>query len=310
MSRKPKIPFVVGPTAVGKSALSIELARKIPVEIISADSRQIFRYMDIGTAKVSRIIRQAIPHHFVDIIDPDGYFSAGMFSEQARQVIKKILSRNKIPLVVGGSGLYIRALIHGFFSGDIKDRQIRIRLEEELASKGLEVLYERLERCDPEYARKISSRDTQRILRSLEVYQVSGIPFSEWHKKGNQEAFFEAVQIGLRMPREVLYERINQRVDRMFEQGFIEEVKALLQKGYSSDLNALNTVGYKEICACLRGEISLEEAKSLIKRNSRRYAKRQMTWFGRDRTIRWYEIQNKQDLAGIANKWLADFKTF
>lgn len=310
MKRKPKIPFIIGPTAVGKTALSVELARRFPVEIISADSRQVFRYMDIGTAKVSLSIRREIPHHFIDIINPDEYFSAGMFFQQARQTIEEILGRNKIPLVVGGSGLYIQALIHGFFSADIKNKQIRVKLEKELAENGLERLYQRLKRYDPEYARKISSNDKQRILRSLEVHEITGIAFSEWHKKGKQEAYFNADQIGLQMPRDLLYDRINERVDLMFEQGLVAEVETLLQKGYSSGLNAMNTVGYKEVCAYLQGEISLDEAKTRIKRNSRRYAKRQITWFGRDATILWYGIQTGQDLFRLAKELESVFKAF
>lgn len=295
------VPVIVGPTAVGKTRLSLLLAERLPVEVISADSRQIYKLMDIGTAKAPQHIRATVPHHFIDICTPDQTFSAGQFGEQARNTVQDIFGRNKLPVVAGGSGLYIRALLDGFFERQIKDEDIRRRLEDELAQKGLDNLYSQLQQVDPAYAQKISKNDPQRIMRALEVYRASGRPLSFWHQQKTNAAPFPFFQIGLTMERSALYRRINQRVDEMLHQGLVEEVKTLLQKGYSPQLNALNTVGYKEVVAYLKGALSFEEMVGEIKKNSRRYAKRQLTWFKKDQRIEWYEINDAGDLPAICD---------
>lgn len=298
------VPFIIGPTGVGKTRLSLLLAEKIDLEIISADSRQLYRFMDIGTAKVEKAARRKIPHHFVDICNPDEYYSAGRFSQEARRVVKSIRNRDKLPLVVGGSGLYIKALIDGFFDGNIKDLGIRDELNRECEKSGLKVLYRRLTKCDSDYAKRINPNDKQRILRSLEVFLITGVPFSRWIEKENRPAAFEAQLFGLQMERKALYERINARVEKMLSEGLIEEAEQLLKKGYSKELNSLNTVGYKEVFQYLNKELTFEEMAELIKRNSRRYAKRQMTWFRKDERIHWFPIRTENDLILLRNKIL------
>ncbi len=301
------VPVILGPTAVGKTRLSLLLAERLPLEVISADSRQIYKYMDIGTAKAPLQMREKIPHHFIDICTPDEDFSAGQFAEQARQTVEKIFDRKKLPLVVGGSGLYIRALLDGFFERQIKDEDVRKQLDEELRQNGLGALYDQLLKIDPVYAQKISQNDPQRILRALEVFRISGRPFSAWHKQKTKAAPFAFFQIGLTMERNALYRRINQRVDEMLHSGLTEEVRALLQKGYPAQLNALKTVGYKEVIAYLEDRISFEKMVEEIKKNSRRYAKRQMTWFKKDDRIRWFEINGSGDLPEIRDEILKRF---
>ncbi len=302
------VPFIIGPTAAGKTYLSLCLAEQIELEIVSADSRQVYRYMDIGTAKAAKSVRSKIPHHFIDICNPDEYYSAGKFSQEARQTIDDIQARNKIPVAAGGSGLYIRALIDGFFEGDLKDKDIRKNLDDELAQNGLENLYKQLQVYDPEYAQKISVNDTQRILRSLEVYKITGIPFSEWIKQESEAAGFQPLMIGLRMEREQLYKRINERVDEMLSAGLLDEVSGLQKMGYSPELNALNTVGYKEVFLYFDNKISCAEMTELIKRNSRRYAKRQMTWFKKDARIIWHDITDKDDLHHLSKKIIKEYE--
>jgi len=294
--------FIVGPTGIGKTFLSQLIAQKLPVEIISADSRQIYRYMDIGTAKPDRSFRERVAHHFIDICDPDDYYSAGIFGRQARKVVNGIFSRGALPLVVGGSGFYIKALTDGIFEFEVKDEQVRQQLDERVKAQGLAALYAQLQKVDPEYAAKISPNDRQRILRALEVFEVSGKPFSFFHRQKPEAADFEPVLWGLDMERSALYRRINQRVDDMLAQGLIDEVRSLLQRGYDASLNALNTVGYKEVIEYLHERLSYEEMRELIKRNSRRYAKRQLTWFRADKRIVWQSVETSADLEQLATK--------
>ncbi|RLD14020.1 tRNA (adenosine(37)-N6)-dimethylallyltransferase MiaA [candidate division KSB1 bacterium] len=299
---KRKVHFIVGPTAVGKTFLSERIAEHLAVEIISADSRQIYRYMDIGTAKPDVALRKKVRHHFIDICDPDAYYSAGMFGREARQTVKQILERGNRPLVVGGSGFYIKAMVDGIFELETKDEAVRAELDERLQKEGLPALYDALQKVDPVYAAKISPNDRQRILRSLEVYRITGRPFSSFHRQKPVQADFEPVFWGLDMERKALYARINRRVDQMLSQGLIDEVQALLERGYSPELNALNTVGYKEVIQYLKNELTLDEMTERIKRNSRRYAKRQFTWFRADKRIRWQTIQTADDLEKLAKK--------
>ncbi len=304
--KQPSVLFIVGPTAVGKTALSVKIAEKTGAEIISADSRQIYKYLDIGTAKVEDHLRQKIPHYLIDIRTPDQYFSAGQFADLAREIIRDIINRGKLPVVVGGSGLYIRALIDGFFSGKVRDESIRRILDEELGAKGLEALYQELMQVDPAYALKISPNDPHRILRALEVYRATGKPFTDWHKKKPAPAFFRPVQFGLTMERSLLYQRINQRVDEMLKFGLIDEVQKILQMGFSKELNALNTVGYKEVIQYINQEISYSEMLELIKRHTRQFAKRQLTWFKKDKRINWLDVSHITDWDAIAEKILKE----
>ncbi len=293
---------IAGPTAVGKTRLSEYLAEHLPLEIISADSRQIYRHLDIGTAKADSNFRNSVPHHFVDICAPGDYFSAGRFSAEARRRVAEIFDRNRQPLVVGGSGFYISALIDGIFEIEARDPQVRENLEQRLHSEGLAALYRELVETDTQYAAKINANDKQRILRALEVKYITGRPFSFWHEKKTQPADFQSLMIGLTMDRRQLYRRINERVDAMLDQGLIEEVKKLKAMGYDPQINALNTVGYKEIFAFLNGAIDYDTMVELIKRNSRRYAKRQLTWFRRDERMEWHEISGENDLRVLAGQ--------
>jgi len=296
------VPVIIGPTAVGKTALSLQIAKNIPVEIVSADSRQIYKYLDIGTAKAPLEIRRQIKHHMIDICEPGDYFSAGVYSAKSRKIIDDILKKGNLPLVVGGSGFYIQALVDGIFESQARDKTIRSELEKQLDEKGLSYLYSFLMQVDPDYAVKISSNDKQRIMRSLEVYRVTGRTFSSWHDEKPAAPRFEPLMIGLNMERTLLYERINERVEQMFDQGLVNEARQILDMGFDEKCNALNTVGYKEVIDCFKDLHSFEEAKELIKRNSRRYAKRQLTWFRRDERIKWYNVTCVEDIEKIADE--------
>ncbi|MEJ2543950.1 MAG: tRNA (adenosine(37)-N6)-dimethylallyltransferase MiaA [Calditrichaceae bacterium] len=296
----PVVPIIVGPTAIGKTYLSLLLAERISAEVISADSRQIFKYMDIGTAKVDKESQKKVPHHMIDICNPDEYFSAGMYSKLARKIIDHILSEGKLPIVVGGSGFYISALIDGIFDTQIHDPDIRWQLQQRVENEGLEALYKELEQYDPEYAAKININDKQRILRSLEVYLSTGQPFSKWHKQKTNPANFQYKMIGLNMDRKLIYKRIDERVDKMIDQGLVNEVKHLQKLGYNAKLTALKTVGYREVFACLNDSIDFDTMVKQIKQNTRRYAKRQLTWFRRDKRIKWFEALDREELMRIA----------
>ncbi|KAA3617274.1 MAG: tRNA (adenosine(37)-N6)-dimethylallyltransferase MiaA [Calditrichaeota bacterium] len=296
---------IVGPTAVGKTSLSLKLAQKYNAEIVSADSRQIYTSMDIGTAKPTVKEMAGITHHFIDFTNPGTEFSAGEFGIKAREKILEIRKDNKNVIVVGGSGLYIRALLYGMIKFDQKDDSVREELTKRLKSEGLAKLYSELEKVDPELANRFSVNDTQRILRGLEVFLISGKKLSDLQKENEIPAPFDFIQIGILMDREELYQRINKRVDEMIKSGLEDEVKKLLTKGYDKT-NALNAVGYKEVVSYINNEISFDEMVELIKRNTRRFAKRQMTWFNKDKNIIWLkapvEQQKLEDTLNLTNR--------
>jgi tRNA dimethylallyltransferase len=293
---------LVGPTGAGKTELSILIASEIPVEIVSADSRQIYKYMDIGTAKPSNQILSEIRHHFINILEPDQNYSAGQFGLQARAVIDEIFQGNRTPLIVGGSGLYIKALLNGFFEGDIRDEKIRNSLEKRLAREGSQTLYEELIKLDRAAAMKIHPNNSQRIIRALEVCLAANEKFSDLQRKKLPKVNFRTLKFGINKPRAQLYEDINRRVDQMFNDGLVEEVKGLLGKGYKKSLNSLNSVGYKEVIDYLEGSIDFETCVDLVKQNSRRYAKRQLTWFRADHGIKWFSIYDRTDLPKVAKQ--------
>ena len=300
---------LVGPTASGKTAVSLPLAELIGAEIISADSRQLYRYLDIGTAKPTPEERKKVPHHFIDIRNPDEDYSAGEFGVRGAEEIERILSRGRIPLVVGGSGLYVRSLIDGFFEGPPADREYRDQLERCVGERGVGDLLDELRRADPEYAGIVDPTKPRRIIRALEVIHITGRPLSALHREQKREIRFESRQFGLSWKRPVLYDRINRRCSRMLEAGLLDEVERLAAKGYGPVLNALNTVGYAEAFAFRCGKISAEEMDVRFAQNSRRYAKRQVTWFTRDPRIRWVPMEEGRDpgeVAGeIAREWKA-----
>jgi tRNA dimethylallyltransferase len=281
---------ICGPTAVGKTALSLKVAERVGGEIVSADSRQIYRYMDIGTAKPTAAERAIAPHHFIDMLNPDENYSAGEYARDARAVIADIFARGNQPVVVGGSGLYIRALLEGFFSFDAKDERLRLELKKRLATEGPESLYRELQQVDPKLAEKTHPNSTKRVMRGLEVYYLTGKPLTQIQASYRDPAPFNWVKIALEMDRKTLYTRINRRVENMFEMGLVDEVKQLQKMGYTPDLNALNTVGYKEVFAYLEGEMDLFTCKEQIKQNTRQYAKRQFTWFRGENDVKWLSI--------------------
>ncbi len=297
-----KVLAIVGPTGSGKTKLSLIVAEKLNGEIISADSRQVYRYMDIGTAKPSLEDRKRIKHYFIDELNPDEEFNAGVFGERGREIIEDIFSRGKIPIVVGGSGLYIKSLIDGFFEGPGADWELREILYQKANELGKEVLYEELKKVDPISAEKIHPNNLKRVIRALEVYYITGKPISQLQQTIKPEIDFETIQIGLKWDRKKLYKRIEQRVDEMIKAGLIDEVKKLRELGYDKNLNSLQTVGYKEVLDYLDGLISYDEMIRLIKRNSRRYAKRQLTWFRQDKRIIWLDVDENTDFNELAEK--------
>jgi len=286
--------FLVGPTAVGKSEVAVGLAQMMGAEIISCDSMQVYKGMDIGTAKPPQSLRSQIPHHLVDLIEPHQNYSCAEFIKRAEVLIEDIFQRGKLPLLVGGSGLYVKALVDGIFPGPNADWKIRKALHLQAKRYGDEFLYETLVKVDPTAASKLHPNDRRRIVRALEVYEKTGIPISRLQPK--REGIFlryEVMIIGLRRERGDLYRRINERVDRMFGDGLVEEVKNLATKGMS--LIAKQALGYKEIVGYLEGKYDLEEAQRLLKRATRRFAKRQLTWFRHDKRVRWISLAENED---------------
>lgn len=300
-----KILVILGPTASGKTKVSLEIADILKVEIISADSRQVYRYMDIGTAKPGLEERKRVPHHLIDIVDPDEYFTAADYSIKAREAIKEVVCREKEPVVVGGSGLYLRALFKGFFKGPGKDEKLRQELKEKAERSGVESLYLELKKKDPQAAQKIGPHNLVRIIRALEVYELSGKKISDLQRKGEYPPVeYDFFKIGLKLDREKLYQRIDQRVEQMIKAGLINEVKGLKKKGYNLSLAPLRTFGYKEIFQYLEGEISQDEARERIKLNTRHYAKRQLTWFKKEEGIIWIDaekVNQKEELLKFFN---------
>ncbi len=304
---KTNLLLIVGPTASGKTALALQLASMIECEIISADSRQIYKHLDIGTAKPLLEERRKVPHHLIDELLPSEYFTAGKFVERANELILQINQRKKLPIIVGGTGLYIRALVDGLFEGIGRSTETREKLEERLKKEGAEILWKELNSVDPKSATTIHPTQTRRVIRALEVYYETGKPISEYHQEHQQqkkEQKFNTLFIGLQWERKILYERINIRVEKMLQQGFLDELKNLLSLGYDERLQALQTVGYKEGFSFLRGEIPYERMVELMKQNTRRYAKRQLTWFRADERIQWFPIEDEEQISEIAKQVL------
>jgi tRNA dimethylallyltransferase len=297
---KPKVLIIVGPTGSGKSLIGFAIAKKLGAEIVSADSRQIFKYLDIGTAKPSRDELSEVKHHFIDEKYPNEVYNAGEYSKDARIRIENIFKQNKIPIIVGGSGLYIHALVDGFFDGPSADGQIRSELEYRMKTEGSKKLLEELRTIDPISASKMLPSNSRRIVRALEVFRITGEPISKLQKNIILPDF-DPVFVGPNWDRKKLYQRINARVDWMIGAGLLSEVNKLIEKGYSSSMNALQTVGYQEVFEFLNGKISFDEMTDLIKKNSRHYAKRQLTWFRRDARIKWFDVRNEKELIAISD---------
>lgn len=285
---------IAGPTASGKTALSIRLAQKLGTEIISADSRQFYKEMAIGTAKPAPHELAQVKHHFIDSHSITDNFNVGDFEQYGLALLHELFKTHNTVILTGGSGLYIKAICEGFDQLPDVDPAIREQLNATFDTNGIADLQEKLKQADPEYYAQVDINNPQRIIRALEVYQSSGQPFSSYRRKNYQERPFNILKIGLLWPREQLYERINLRVDEMIAQGLVDEVKALLPYRH---LNALQTVGYTEIFDYLDGKTDLQTAIDLIKQNTRRFAKRQMTWFNKDKQINWMAPEMAEEFA-------------
>jgi tRNA dimethylallyltransferase len=292
---------ILGPTASGKTKLSIELAKDIRGEIVSADSMQIYKYMDIGTAKPDEEEKQGIKHYLIDEATPDSEFSVARFQQLAKNYIDDIIDRSKVPIVSGGTGLYIDSLIYNIEFGDtICDWELREKLKNEALEKGNEYLHNKLKEIDPEAAEKIHMNNVKRVIRAIEVYTYTKKTISMHQKESRRNPpKYNFTIFGLRMDREKLYERINQRVDLMMEKGLVQEVKKLVEMGYDNSTIAMQGIGYKEILSYLKGEITLDEAIYVLKRDTRHYAKRQLTWFNRMEDVTWIDIDQNSNLTEI-----------
>ncbi len=309
--RTKPIPLVaiVGPTGVGKTEIGIFVAESVGGEIINFDSVQVYKYLDIGTAKPTPEERRRVPHHLIDFLDLDQHFDAASFVKFADRAIAEIASRGKRPILVGGTGLYLKALIHGLFEvGDVSE--IRKILKARLEKEGLKGLYKELERIDPETAARLSERDWVRILRALEIYYVTGKTFSQLAR---EHAFskrrYPCLKIGLFIERKVLYQMLDDRVDKMLRAGLLKEVKELLNKGFDPTSKPLRSIGYRHLISYLRGEVDLCEAVRLMKRDTRRYAKRQLTWFRADTEIKWFKPFKKKEILKEVKRFYQSFSS-
>jgi tRNA dimethylallyltransferase len=290
MAEKIKLIVISGPTGSGKSDLAVRVAEEVGGEIVNADSMQVYRGMDIGTAKPPAEALARVPHHLLDIVTPDYNFSASDFRREAAAAIEDIHGRGKRAIVVGGTGLYIRALLEGLVDSPTGDPELRLQFAD---LPGEELLH-RLSLVDPETAARLHPNDRVRIIRALEVFSQTGRPISAFRSEhGFSTTYYDALKIAIKVERQELYRRIDSRVDQMIAEGLVEEVRSLLDRGYHTELKAMRSIGYKEISSYLAGEMTLDRAVELIKRDTRRYAKRQMTWFGRENEIYWLEYPER-----------------
>ncbi len=294
--------IIVGPTCSGKTYAALNLAKRLKSEIISADSRQIYKYLTIGTAKPSKEELRSIVHHFVDLLEPGETYNISKFENDSLKIIERLHRQNKIPVIAGGSGLYVKALVDGVIDVDKPDQNYREDLLKIKREKGTDYLYNLLREADPRSASTMLPQNWKRVIRALEVFKYTGKSIVDLHSEQKREIEIDFFQFGLNWERKVLYTNIENRVDRMIESGLVDEVKSLLEMGYTGELNSLNTVGYKEILSYFSGEYTLDRAIELIKRNTRRYAKRQMTWFRKDKRIVWIDINDLQDLENISER--------
>jgi tRNA dimethylallyltransferase len=297
LDSKQKLLVIIGPTAVGKTKLSIELAHHFNGEIISGDSMQIYKGMDIGTAKIRAEEMEGIPHHLIDILNPSERFSVAEFQILVRDKINEISNRGKLPMIVGGTGLYIQSVIYDYqFSDASGDETFRLQLEDRAKEIGMEALHQELTEIDPESARHIHPNNVRRVIRALEVYHSTGKTMSDIQKEQKPDLLYETVLVGLTMDREKLYERINTRVDLMIDEGLLNEVERLYQSGLH-DCQSIQAIGYKEMYDYLDGLVALDEAIENLKQNSRRYAKRQLTWFRNKMDVQWFNMTDANEFS-------------
>jgi len=295
-TNKPKLLVILGPTAVGKSVLGIDIAKRLGGEIINADSLQVYKHLNIGTAVPTSSELKEVRHHLIDIVPPSEDFNAGIFRSLASNVIEELHENTKNIILVGGTYLYVKALLSGLIEGLPASAEIRDNIKKLRLTFGLPYVYERLKTLDPDAASKIHPNDYVRTERALEVYYLTGQRMSEFQSRhGFMDRDYEYIKIGISLERELLRERIDQRVDRMIEDGLVDEVRRLREMGYGSDLKPMQSIGYKEINQFLDGELELDEAAQLIKRDTKRFAKRQMTWLRKDDEISWFEKDRDLD---------------
>ncbi len=298
--------ILLGPTGVGKSAIALRLARRFGGEIISCDSMQVYRGFDIGTDKPTPATRQSVPHHLLDIAEPSVQFTAADFVKEALAAIRLIRGRGRLPFIVGGSGLYLKALLTGLFPGPGRSPEVRAELERRAREQGLEVLRKELEEVDPVYAGLIGQRDRIRIVRALEVFYQTGKPISAHFSMTKPELKdFHPIKIGLKLERNELYRRIEERAERMFSLGLVEEVRSLLSRGVEESAPPFRALGYKYVLLHLKGEISLADALSLTKRDTRRLAKRQITWFKKMDGVHWFNADSGAQVENFLEARLA-----
>jgi tRNA dimethylallyltransferase len=293
ISSKPPVLLICGPTGIGKTAAAVAAAEAFGGEIISADSMQVYRFMDIGTAKPTTEEQARVPHHLIDDVDPDEDFDAARFSRAAREIAVAIDRRGAVPIVAGGTGLYIKAMLYGLFRAQPPDPLIRQRLRQEADAVGSEALHRRLAGIDTKAAARIHPHDTFRIIRALETAAATGVPITDHHRRhGFRKSPFRVMKIGLDMDRQALYDRIDRRVDTMINAGLLDEVRGLMSRGYSEDLKAMQSLGYRHMVDFTTGRLTWEEAVRTLKRDTRRFAKRQLTWFRADKEIVWSAPEN------------------
>lgn len=300
---KPRLLVLIGPTAVGKTKLSIQIAKEFDCEIISGDSMQVYRGMDIGTAKITKDEMEGVPHHLIDIHEPDYPYSVAEFQEQSQRLITEITERGKLPFIVGGTGLYVESVCYGYqFSESGADEEFRKEQFRYADENGAEALHRRLAEIDPESAERLHPNDLRRVVRALEVFHVTGIPLSSQLAPQKKESPYRLCMVGLTMDRQMLYNRIEERIDLMLQQGLVDEVAALMEKGFGPGLVAMQGLGYKEIVSYLQGECSYEEAVTLLKRDTRRFAKRQLSWFRHMKDIEWVDVTDSGNFSANYQK--------
>ncbi|MEY8746209.1 tRNA (adenosine(37)-N6)-dimethylallyltransferase MiaA [Bacillales bacterium AN1005] len=299
VENKPKLLVLVGPTAVGKTRMSIELAKAFHCEIISGDSMQVYREMDIGTAKITRDEMEGIPHHLIDIHEPEYPYSVAEFQESATRLIGEIQERGKLPFIVGGTGLYVESVCYGFqFSESGSDEVFREEQFRYAEQHGPQALHDKLRAVDPVSADRLHMNDQRRIVRALEIHHLTGEKWSDQLAAQKKESPYDLSIIGLTMDRAKLYSRVEERIDLMIEQGLVDEVKSLLDRGVARGHISMQGLGYKEIAAYLQGEVSWEAAVEWLKRDTRRFAKRQLSWFRHMKDIEWVDVTDTENFAG------------
>jgi len=301
---QPKLVIITGPTATGKTSLAIELAKQYNAEIVSADSRQVYRYLDIGTAKPTLAQQTAIPHHLIDVVNPDEQFDGARFRTLALATIEDILQRRKRILVVGGTGLYLRALTRGLFTGPGADLALRRQLQEQESSEGKGFLYRRLREIDPDAANRLHPNDTVRLVRALEVFLITGKPMSDWQREhGFRERPFVTLTIGLVCERNSLHERIAARCQQMLHDGLVDEVRRVWDMGYGPELPVMQTIGYAQVKALLQGKCNEEEALAQMITETKRLAKRQLTWFRAEPDLQWFTPSQGREIVDVVERF-------